>query len=64
MLKSMPTKLTHFYTSPKHSHNPFFILKIILKETICIKNHHTPTICMKNHYTNNSHKKPLYKQFI
>ena len=23
MLKSIPAKLTHFYTIPKHMHNPF-----------------------------------------
>ena len=37
------------YKPPNHTHNPIFILKIILKETICIKKpHHILTICMKN----------------
>ena len=37
------------YKPPNHTHNPIFILKIILKETKSIKKpHHILTICMKN----------------
>ena len=64
-LKSIPAKLTHFYT-PQTYTLPLFILKNNFKRNNIHKkpshtnnsnkNHQTLTIRMKNHYTNNFYK--------